>query len=114
MRFWLCRHTGEAVAMQEGRDHWYHDIADVSGDCPCEPMNAEDPLFILYTLGFDRQPEGCAAHHRRLFGLDRERHFHYVFRLPPRRSFLLLGRYRLGHGAQLMSSTDRCKMARPA
>ncbi|MFK5688009.1 acetyl-coenzyme A synthetase, partial [Lactiplantibacillus plantarum] len=46
----VVRHTGEPVPMQEGRDHWLHDLAS-DADCPCEPMGAEDPLFILYTSG---------------------------------------------------------------
>ena len=45
-------HTGGDVAMKEGRDVWYHDaLAGVTSSCPPEPMNAEDPLFILYTSG---------------------------------------------------------------
>jgi len=41
------------------RDIWWHDaIKDQSDDCPCEPMNAEDPLFILYTSGSTGKPKG--------------------------------------------------------
>ena len=53
----VIQHTGEAVAMQAGRDHWYHDM-ELDSDCPCEPMNAEDPLFILYTSGSTGKPKG--------------------------------------------------------
>ncbi|MEE4350752.1 MAG: acetate--CoA ligase [Pacificimonas sp.] len=46
-------------AMTEGRDHWLHDVMeDVDTDCPCEPMGAEDPLFILYTSGSTGKPKG--------------------------------------------------------
>ena len=45
--------------MKKGRDHWYHELsADVADECPCEPMNAEDPLFILYTSGSTGTPKG--------------------------------------------------------
>jgi acetyl-CoA synthetase len=51
--------TGGAVAMQPGRDIWYHEAAaGVSADCPPEPMKAEDPLFILYTSGSTGKPKG--------------------------------------------------------
>ncbi|MEM1282552.1 MAG: acetate--CoA ligase [Chlamydiota bacterium] len=43
----------------EGRDHWYHNEMEMmSDDCPAEPLNAEDPLFILYTSGSTGKPKG--------------------------------------------------------
>ncbi|PKM23499.1 MAG: acetate--CoA ligase [Gammaproteobacteria bacterium HGW-Gammaproteobacteria-13] len=43
----------------EGRDIWYHEaLRDADGDCPPEPMDAEDPLFILYTSGSTGKPKG--------------------------------------------------------
>jgi acetyl-CoA synthetase len=47
------------VPWREGRDVWYHSaIEAVSADCPAEPMDAEDPLFILYTSGSTGKPKG--------------------------------------------------------
>jgi len=55
----VVRATGGAVAMQDGRDVWYDEaMAQASADCPAEPMNAEDPLFILYTSGSTGKPKG--------------------------------------------------------
>jgi len=55
----VVRRTGGAVAMKQGRDVYYDEIAKtVPADCPCEPMNAEDPLFILYTSGSTGKPKG--------------------------------------------------------
>jgi acetyl-CoA synthetase len=55
----VVRHTGAAVPMQKGRDVIYQEEArTASADCPCEPMSAEDPLFILYTSGSTGTPKG--------------------------------------------------------
>jgi len=55
----VVKRTGASVAMQEGRDHYYDDLAEaVSGDCPPEEMEAEAPLFVLYTSGSTGKPKG--------------------------------------------------------
>ena len=55
----VVQRTANGVAMQDGRDIWYHEEkAAVSADCPAEEMNAEDPLFILYTSGSTGKPKG--------------------------------------------------------
>ncbi len=55
----VVERTGSGVAMQAGRDVWYHDaVAQQSTVCPPEEMAAEDPLFILYTSGSTGKPKG--------------------------------------------------------
>jgi acetyl-CoA synthetase len=58
----VLRRTGNDVPMHEGRDHWLHELeADVSDDaasCPCEPMDSEDLLFLMYTSGTTAKPKG--------------------------------------------------------
>ncbi len=55
----VVKHTGGNIQWQEGRDLWYHQAAaSVSGQCDPEPMDAEDPLFILYTSGSTGKPKG--------------------------------------------------------
>jgi acetyl-CoA synthetase len=55
----VARNTGKAVNMEPGRDHWWDTVSrNATADCPPEPMNAEDPLFILYTSGSTGKPKG--------------------------------------------------------
>ncbi|NHI02249.1 MULTISPECIES: acetate--CoA ligase [Oceanimonas] len=55
----VYRRTGGDIAWNEQRDVWWHEAtAQVSADCPPEEMNAEDPLFILYTSGSTGTPKG--------------------------------------------------------
>ncbi|MGH8896192.1 MAG: acetate--CoA ligase [Egibacteraceae bacterium] len=55
----VVRRTGEDVSWVEGRDRWYHELVEgQSTDCPPEPMDAEDVLYILYTSGTTAKPKG--------------------------------------------------------
>jgi len=55
----VVRRGENEVKWNDSRDVWYHDlVAEQSADCPPEPMDAEDPLFILYTSGSTGKPKG--------------------------------------------------------
>lgn len=79
----VVAHTGMDIAMQSGRDHWYHEArGKANGDCPPEPMNAEDPLFILYTSGSTGKPKGV-LHTSGGYLLWAAMTHHYVFNYSP-------------------------------
>ena len=56
------RRTGDEVAFEEGRDVWWHELTEGKSDdpasAPCEPMDAEDLLYLLYTSGTTAKPKG--------------------------------------------------------
>ena len=75
----VVRRTGADVAWRAGRDVWYHDASgSAAADCPPEPMDAEDPLFILYTSGSTGRPKGV-LHTTGGYLLQAAMTFRYVF-----------------------------------
>src|ERR671939_571136 len=58
----VLRRTGGDVGFEEGRDVWWPDVVEGESDdpetCPCEPMDSEDLLYLLYTSGTTAKPKG--------------------------------------------------------
>ncbi len=55
----VVRRTGGPVDIRDGRDHWYHDLMEsAAAECPAEPVDAEQLLYLLYTSGTTAKPKG--------------------------------------------------------
>jgi acetyl-CoA synthetase len=62
----VVKRTGESVNMEEGRDLWFHELMNLpiaNGGCQIEVMDAEDPLFMLYTSGTTGKPKAILHTH---------------------------------------------------
>ena len=82
-KMFVVKHTGGDVTWQEGRDFWYHELcAQTTGDFPCAEMDAEDPLFILYTSGSTSKPKGV-LHTTGGYMVYASLSHHYVFDYHP-------------------------------
>ena len=82
----VFRRTGGDVAWTEGRDHWWHDLVEQQGSdpetCPCEPMDSEDLLYLLYTSGTTAKPKGI-VHTTAGYLVGTASTHHYIFDLKP-------------------------------
>jgi acetyl-CoA synthetase len=78
----VLRRTGGDVPMQEGRDVWWHEVATDETECPCEPMDAEDLLYLLYTSGTTAKPKGI-VHTTAGYLVGVASTHHYIFDVKP-------------------------------
>jgi acetyl-CoA synthetase len=82
----VVRRTGGDVAMTDGRDVWLHDmVADMSGDpasCPCEEMDSEDLLYLLYSSGTTAKPKAI-VHTTGGYLVGTASTHHYIFDVKP-------------------------------
>ncbi len=80
----VVRRTGGDVGMVDGRDSWFHelDVSDDPAGCACEPMDAEDLLFLMYTSGTTAKPKGI-AHTTGGYLVGVSATHHYIFDLKP-------------------------------
>ncbi len=77
----VYKRVGGEIDMKPGRDFWWHEEVtadDISNTCRCEPMDSEDPLFILYTSGSTGKPKG-ALHTTAGYLLYAKQTFEWVF-----------------------------------
>ncbi|HYY75786.1 MAG TPA: AMP-binding protein, partial [Gaiellaceae bacterium] len=82
----VAKRLGGDVEMREGRDVWLEDLltgaSDDPASCPCEPMDAEDLLYLLYTSGTTAQPKGI-VHTTAGYLVGVASTHHYIFDVKP-------------------------------
>jgi acetyl-CoA synthetase len=82
----VLRRTGGDVEMQDGRDQWWHDVVESQSEdpetCPCEPMDSEDLLYLLYTSGTTAKPKGI-VHTTAGYLVGVATTHHYIFDIKP-------------------------------
>jgi acetyl-CoA synthetase len=82
----VVRRTGADVEMKKGRDVWAHDMMEVAPEdpksCPCEPMDSEDLLYLLYTSGTTAKPKGI-IHTTGGYLVGVSTTHHYIFDIKP-------------------------------
>ncbi len=80
------RRTGTEVSMKDGRDKWWHDVVDGQSDdpasCPCEPMDAEDMFFLMFSSGTTGKPKGI-VHSTAGYLVGTSTTHYYVFDIKP-------------------------------
>jgi acetyl-CoA synthetase len=82
----VLQRTGGDVQMKDGRDVWWHDVVEGESDdassCPCEPMDSEDLLYLLYTSGTTAKPKGI-IHTTAGYLVGVAATHHYIFDVKP-------------------------------
>ena len=82
----VYRRTGGDVPFDDSRDVWWHDVVEGKSDdpesCPCEPMDAEDLLYLLYTSGTTAKPKGI-VHTTAGYLVGVATTHHYIFDVKP-------------------------------
>ncbi len=82
----VFRRTGGEVDWKDGRDLWWHDLVagerDDAASCPCEPLDSEDLLYLLYTSGTTAKPKGI-AHTTAGYLVGVATTHHYIFDVKP-------------------------------
>jgi len=82
----VVKRTGGDISMKEGRDVWEHDVLKGESDdpksCPCEPMDSEDLLYLLYTSGTTAKPKGI-IHTTGGYMVGVATTHHYIFDVKP-------------------------------
>jgi acetyl-CoA synthetase len=78
----VLRRTGGDIGWVEGRDVWWHEVAVDDAECPPEPMDSEDLLYLLYTSGTTAKPKGI-VHTTAGYLVGTASTHHYIFDLKP-------------------------------